>query len=345
VGVNRETGVSRAKLDWDALTDWNTGSYILATVDAHRLGLVETNGTWGFRDRMSRVIRHLLTRQLTSNLGVGSWPYWAYYWDGRPYYNPVYLYTDVSDSGRLLYALDILRKHDPSFTGQVQQVFQKCKTAYDAMSRRIDERLNYYGVLEAVGFNAFGYDKSYVASVFENWRGSLVVVEDQMLPLTQTATEPTLHGILDLGLSGKFLEYTRRVYEAQKARSARTGRLSGWSEGCHPVHEYVYEWVLTDKGEAWAIAKHDDTRLNIDPLMYSKVAFGYFAIFGANSYTLALLNAANQLYNDRFGFGEATFENGQSALSLWGDNIQGFYSDSTNQIILAAARYVLKGSA
>lgn len=341
VGVNPETGISRAKVDWDALTDWNAGSYIIATVEAHRLGLIGNDSAWGFRDRMNLILKYLLNRQVGVNSGVGNWPYWAYYWDGRPYYNPVYLYTDVSDSGRLLYALDILRKHDPSFAGQVQQVFQRCRTAYDLMSNQIDQRPSYYGVLEAFGFNAFGYKKSYIAAVFENWRGTFADVEGQILPETITTAEPTLHGVLELGLAGKFFEYSRRVYEAQRSRWIRTGRLSGWSEGCHPVHEYVYQWILTDSGRTWLICKHDGTRLDIEPLMFTKVAFGYLAIFGTNAFTTSLLSAAIMLSDNRYGFGEAAYENGESAISLWGWNIQGFYSDSTNQIVLSAARYAL----
>jgi hypothetical protein len=79
--------------------------------------------------------------------------------------------------------------------------------------------------------------------------------------------------------------------------------------------------------------------------MYTKVAFAYLAIFGENPYTRSLFTAASRLSHSRYGFGEATFENGESAISLWASNLEGFYADSTNQIILAAARYALKGSA
>ena len=343
VGVNPETGINRAKLDWDALTDWNTGSYIVATIDAHKLGLIGSNCTWEFRDRMSRVFRHLLTRELGVNHGVWNWPYWAYYWNGRPYYNPAYMYTDVSDSGRLLYALDLLRRYDSSFQGQVREVFLRCKTAYDSLSTCVDERLNYYGVLEAVGFSAFGYDKSRMISAFVNWAGECVNVEGQMLPLTITTAEPTIHGVLDLNLDGSFFDLTAKVYEAQKARWIRTGRLSGWSEGCYPGHEYVYEWIITGDGKTWLICKHDGTDVNVEPLMYAKVAFAYLAMFGKNSYTSSLTNAAVKLQHAQYGFGEATFENGESAISLWGWNVKGFYSDQTNQIILAAARYAIEG--
>lgn len=240
-----------------------------------------------------------------------------------------------------MYALDILRKYDPSFSQQVQQVYQRYKTAYDVLSRRVDLRPNYYGVLEAVGFSAFGYNHLAIMNVFENWKSQFANVEGQILPETTTTAEPTLNGVLDLGLGGKFLEYTKKIYEAQKARWERTGLLSGWSEGNHPAYEYIYQWVLTERGEKWIIEKHDGTRVNTDPLMFTKVAFAYLAIFGENSYTRSLFNAASKLSSGKNGFGEATFENGESAISLWGWNTEGFYSENTNQITLAAARYVL----
>ena len=346
IGVNHKTGINRAKLDWDASTSWDTGAYIVATIEAHRLGLVESNGTWGFKDRMNMILRHLLTRELGTNRGVSNWPYWAYYWDGRPYYNPVYLYADPSDSGRLLYALDLLRKYDSIFRSQVEEVFQRCRAAYDLLSTEVDRHLNYYGVLEAVGFTAFGYNKSHVISAFENWNGPFVTLEGQILPQVDTTAEPTLHGVLELGLGGKFFEYTRRVYEAQKARWERTGKLSGWSEGCHPEHEYVYEWMIDGGGGTWVIKKHDGTPINIErsrtlPLMYTKVAFAYLAIFSDNSYTSSLFKAVSGLEHSEYGFGEAAFENGESAIVLWETNIEGFYSQNTNQIVLSAARYAL----
>lgn len=39
-----------------------------------------------------------------------------------------------------------------------------------------------------------------------------------------------------------------------------------------------------------------------------------------------------------------TFENGTSALSLWQDDDEAFYSNKTNQLIIAAAVYALSVS-
>jgi len=70
--------------------------------------------------------------------------------------------------------------------------------------------------------------------------------------------------------------------------------------------------------------------------MYAKVVFGLTAIFGESTYTSSLLTAASSLAS-RYGFGEVTFENGTSALSLWQGDDKAFYSDKTNQLIIAAA--------
>jgi len=339
IGVNPNTGIHRGNLAWNAITDWDTGGYIIATIDAHSLGLIPYDGLWGFRYRIEKILRYLLTRQLGVKDNIQNWPYSQYYWDGRPL-DSGGRYTDSSDSGRLLYALDLLRKYDPSFQSQIQSVFQRCKTAYDVLSTHVDARVHYYGTLDAVGFTAFGYDKSYVISAFQNWAGPYVVVEGQPLPQTETTAEPTLHGILELGLGGNFFEFSRRVYEAQKSRWASTTRLSGWSEGGYPEPGYIYEWVLTPQGERWVIIG-GGAKLSIEPLTYTKVAFGYLAIFGNNPYTFSLFNAAKSLQHPEYGFGEATMEDGTSAISLWKMNTGGFYSDKTNQIILAAARYAL----
>jgi hypothetical protein len=80
--------------------------------------------------------------------------------------------------------------------------------------------------------------------------------------------------------------------------------------------------------------------MNVDPLMYIKVAFAYAAIYGENEYTLALLNIAKNIYHNNYGFGEAAFENGTTAKSLWPVE-EAFYSDKTNQMILTSAAYAL----
>ena len=338
IGVHTTTGISRAKLDWDSATDWDTAGYITAIVDAHKLGLLSYDGSWGFRDRIDKVLRRLETRELGTRGAVPNFPYWAYYWnssDHRPGF------TNWSDSGKLLLALDQLRKYDSSFSTRVQSIFSRCKTAYDVLKNELP--VNYYGYLVAHSFAAFGYDMTSVITGFEGWAGPFVNLEGQNLPVMETIAEPMVHGILDMWFSGVFCEYSRRAYECQKSYYPR-GKFRAWSEGgyyqLNPRLGYVYEYILTGAGEAWVIV--GGTRLTIEPLMYSKIAFAYLAIYGENQYTLALYNAAKNLEHSQYGFGEATFENATSAISIWGSNTGGFYSDKTNQIILGAARYAIE---
>ena len=338
IGVHATTGIDRAKLDWDSVTDWDTAGYITAIIDAHKLGLIEKAGTWGFTYRIDKVLSYLETRQLGTNGATPNYPYWAYYWDSSGYRTP---YTDWSDSGKLLLALDQLRIYDASFQTRVQDIFLRCKTAYDVMATHVP--VHYYGYLVAYGFAAFGYNMASVINGFETWSGPWVTVEGQTLPKFQNIAEPMVHGILEAGFGGQFAEFSRRAYEAQKARS-RT-----WSEGGYyqPPLGYIYEWITNQAGDPWVITDWPGNPLSISrPLSYTKIAFAYLAIYGENTYTTTLYNAVKILEHSQNGYGEAVYDDTKtSASDLWQNPPPapgGFYSDKTNQIIIAAARYAIE---
>jgi hypothetical protein len=338
VGVHQTTGISRANLAWYATTDWDTGGYIIAIISAHKLGLISYDE---FTNRISKVLSFLKNRELTTKDGIQGWPYWAYYWHNGMPNTEGRLYTDAVDSGRLLYALDLLRKYDGRFENDVLYIFNRSKSAYDVMQAQLSPW--YYGYIAAKGFIAFGYDKSSLIYDFENWKGSFIDVYEQSLPAVKTTSEPIILGIIELGVKGNFFEFGRRVYEVQKSRWSSTGKLTGWSEGNYQNPPgYIYEWIIDPSVNppTWVIKSHDGTIMNVDPLMYVKVAFAYTAIYGENEYTLTLLNVAKNIYNSNYGFGEAVFENGTSAKSLWPVE-EAFYSDKTNQMILTSAVYAL----
>ena len=60
VGVDSTTGLPYAGPP--ILTDWDLGVYVQAVIDAQKLGLIATNGTWGFNARMDKVLTFLETR-------------------------------------------------------------------------------------------------------------------------------------------------------------------------------------------------------------------------------------------------------------------------------------------
>jgi hypothetical protein len=331
VGVNVGTGLSQAKLDWPYITDWDLGGYIVAVIHANMLGLIPYGGTWGFSYRVNLILQFLENRELGVNGNVSSWPYWAYSSVNK---SPLRgQFTNPTDHGRLLYALDMLRKYDPTTASRVSSIFQRSKSASDVMSTQVGG--GYYGYLTAQGFKAFGYDMSTVISNFENWSGAYVDVEGVSLPAMHTTMEPILHGILELRLGGKFGERAELVYKAQEARFTKTGQLTAWSEGVYaPNPTYIYEWILAST-RPWVITGADGSEVQVTPLMYAKVAFGLAAMFGENTYTSSLVAAASTLADSQYGFGEALYENGQRCM------VSGSYTDKTNQLIIAAAFYAL----
>ena len=132
----------------------------------------------------------------------------------------------------------------------------------------------------------------------------------------------------------------------QQGRSSAMGKLTAWTEGGYPPSStcpgYMYEIILGTYGAQWSLTSGStiyDPSI-CPPLAYTKVAFAYLALYGENAYTLSLVNAVKNLATSSSGFGEATLENGQSALSLWGSP-GGFYSDNTNEFVLAAANHVI----
>jgi hypothetical protein len=199
----------------------------------------------------------------------------------------------------------------------------------------------------AEGYASFGYNESRVFNAIDNYVGPFLSVYGQNLPLVKTGSEPFDLEILEGTYavhqpSSSFLDFANRVRLAQTRRFASTNLLTAWSEGAYRNPDYIYEWVIVNIGgwQTWTLANATNSIVNVPPLAFTKVAFSYLAIYGENAYTLALVNATKRLASS-MGFGEGTFENGVSAISVWGSDANGFYSDKTNEQVLAAAAYAL----
>lgn len=349
VGINPNTGLSRANLDWDYATDWDLGTNIISVIMARRVGLIgDTTPTgWGFRDRIDRILSALENRPLGMSSGI-PWPYWAYDWDGSGCGTYCNRLTDTADSARLLAALDMLRNFDQAYTARVEAIYERTKTAYNEMVSEFGA--GYYGYYYARAYEAWGYNETVSLQDFEQLKNAPTLsVYGIQIPKISTEAEPTFFVLLELNrsqVSTTYLDFAERMYEAQMARYSNTGLLTGWSEGGYfdppyYVYETIYDptapppgtWVITAEGQ---VLNASTTR----PLMYTKVAFSYLAIYGANSYTNALTSAAATLASQS-GFGEGTFEDGSRP--TWSPG--SFYSDKTNELVLAASAYVLSTSA
>ncbi len=352
VGVNSVTGLHQASLTFNCFADWDLGSYIYATLFARKLGLIGDGGAWQFDDRIGRILSFLLNRPL-----IGDVPYNAYAWDSGAVCPGHSYASDGADQGRLLAALYALKTYRPSYASQVNAIFNRSKSYYNTVYYQLG--FEYYSYQIAEGYAAFGYDESNIFNGIDNYNGLYTIpqVYGQNLPRVYTVAEPLDHVLLESDTlyhqpSSSFVDFANRVKLAQEGRYTSTNPhlLTAWSEGGYapnPGHTdpyYMYEDVLDNDGVTPWVMKLGSTYYDpsVDPpLVYTKVAFSYLALYGENTYTLALVNAVKNLVSpctfgfSLCGFGEGAYEDGSSAYSRFNGNF--FYTDKTNEFVLAAA--------
>ena|GEM_PF-3322883 len=331
VGVNPRTLLHYASLDWPEFTDWDLASYILALLDAEELGIIK--GTPTFQERVERILRFLMERELTSE-GL---PYWAYFADsGLP--DKRWGATNPSDTGRLLIALSKLKERRQDLAPLIDYiVYQRCD--YEKLLLDSSWGSGFYRYYAAQGFKAFDFQYSLVSESLRDMEklseGRFIKLYGEEIPLTWVTSEPLLHGILDLDLNGLFRDYADRIYRVQERRFREDGRLTAFSEGAYGG--YVYEWIVRgDTGETWRVTRIRGDRvenLNVTPAVFTKVAFALHAIY-STEYTRVLvselLNAQVQISK---GFLEGVTEDGEIIPSV---------TDKTNAMIINAALYALQ---
>jgi len=341
IGVDPKTGIPRASYHWAFLTDWDLGGYIIAIIKAELMGILPKEGDWGAYDRIEKVLKFLETRKI-SPYGI---PYHIYTsTDGKPSGKAV---TNVSDSGRLLIALAILKKYRPDLSERIDAIVRR--NNYELLANRTNAwktTAGFYKYYVAQGFKLFGLDKSFAVQKalkeFDNIvNGPHVDVYGVSLPKTEVTSEPLLHMVFELDVDEKYLDYVRRVYEAQEQRYRSTGKYTAWSEGNTGLQDvtYVYQWIVTPAGQTWKITPKD-----ITPIIFTKVAFGFRALYDTD-YTRQLVEyliSKNEerknslpylLFLPREGFIEGVDENGRIVAEL---------VDKTQVMIIEAAYYALK---
>jgi len=328
VGVNTNTGLHYATLGWHRFTDWDLGVYIEAIIDAEILGILGREGAWGANYRLDKILTFLENRQLSSD-GL---PYVRYDADsGQVPSDAGGITAHPSDCGKLLLALDDLRRFRPDLATRINSLvarhaFQKsAESDYFALN-------DIYPFYVAQGFSAFGYSTPKLRALDSLGDGNFVEVYGESLPKTWITSETLVLAILESRSSALYRAYADRVFSAHQKRYQATGKLTAFSEGPYFAPEnYVYEWVVTAGGETWVV--YASAKVDSSPVTYLKIAFAFDAIYN-NEYTNLLVNELSGLSVNELtlrGFYEGRNENGQTLNVL---------SDKTNGMILAAARYL-----
>ena len=340
VGVNPDTGLPRASRYWSTATDWDLGGYIIAIIYMERMGLLPREGKWGAMDRLEKLLRFLETRKLTP-YGIPAWGYSSE--TGEPKTGAT---TNVSDFGRLLIALHMLKKYRPDLADRIDAIVHRVDCA------RLADNLaawrttsGFYKYYVAHGFKFFGFDKYYpvkkALKAFEEIKnGEHVDVYGVSLPVTEITSEPILHMVFELDPGEDFMDYVYRVYLAQESRYKATKKFTAWSEGNTGLRDpsYVYEWIVTPSGKTWVI-----TPKPVTPIIFTRAAFGLHAIYDT-PYTRSLIEYIEEKVGPQNiarikhllppkGFLEGVRENGDIVLELVAN---------TQVMIIEAAYYALK---
>lgn len=335
VGVNSITGLHYANKDWHRFTDWDLGSYILAIIDAEKLGILSTNGEWGAEYRINKILDFLQTRPLTSD----SLPYLVYDADNGglpPEITPQE--TNVYDSGRLLIALYILKEHNPNLAFTVDGIIlDRCN--YTKLAEVFPTSPTPETYYIAKGFKYFGFSSSRIQEALNSTRrmmeGDQIELYGVTLPDVKLISEQILHGMFELNPDPIFRDLAYRTYLVQEKRWENTGKFTAFTEGAYDTYPYyIYEYIILPP-KTWVVMAQGVGELSLTPVIYIKAAISFHALWKTEYTETLIQDLMLQLVTDQ-GFCEGVDESGKVIQAL---------TDKTNSMIINAAGYVLKNPA
>jgi len=338
-GVNAQTGLHMATLDYSYFTDWDLGLYIQTIMDAEKLGIVNAAGAWGSDDRIDKLLIFLETRQLTLD-GVSCARYNSRTGapDGNANVNP-------ADTGKLLVALQNLKNFKPALASRIDAIVYN-RTNYEPNRLSIDDlvssnatynRLDLYDYYILWGYSSFWPDRydSETETVLTNILSSATVqTYNVSLPTAKMNSEIALHIAFELPPDPRTHSLVQQIYFAQEARFQATGKYTAWSEGNTALQNptYLYEWVVYPDGRTWITLDPKEADASTAPILYFKAAVGFMALYNATYARDTVRYLESRLPNAQNGYMEGIDENGRVVATV---------SDKTNGLIVSAAAYVL----
>lgn len=333
-GVDADTGLHSATLDWPHFTDWDLGVYIQTIIDAQKLGILSKDGSWGANARIEKILSFLDSRKLTAEGLPFQW------YDSRIGNMSGESDPEVADAGKLLVALRNLELLRPDLAGRIHHVVFE-RTRYELMWEMVDTLVvsrNIYDYYVASGFAGFWPERfSSVAAAILNNIVSAPKIETYgvMLPVSGILCEPLFYSIFDFNPDVRLQELAKQVYLAHEARYNATGKYVAFSEGNTALIEpsYAYEWVVLPDGRTWVIQDQANTDAQIKQIIYTKVAVSFLAIYNTEfaRNMEGYLNA--NLPQPTSGYVDGIDEDGRIITMV---------TDKTNGLIISAARYAMQ---
>ena len=349
--LQSETGLVDSVAGFPSTTIWDQGSYVLATVSAHRLNLISDVA---FSTRMDRFLESFSKMDLFDD----TLPNKAYdtrdlamtdYANNRTVQGIGWSALDVA---RILLAFRVLERHSPELSPAIQKIILRWDLAafahdgelwgmnVEATERALlqEGRLGYeqYGARASA---LFGLDVSLAMSAERNlsWTdvSGVKIPKDRRTAsyyhaITPILSEPYLLAALEIGLDSEGRILAHKVYAAQQARFEDTGIPTMVSEDhVDTKPSFLYSSVFAN-GEDWAVVSEAGDFHNELRTLSTKAVFGWDALYDT-PYSNAMREELNKLSRNENGWQAGIYEASRkpnTALTL-----------NTNAVILEAIHF------
>jgi hypothetical protein len=349
-----ETGLAGSADKYPSTTMWETGSYLVATVSAERLGIVTPEQA---EQRIARVVDSLSRMVLFEN-GLPNKAYDTRSLAMVDYGNKpttVGLGWSALDMGRIVAALVIVQHNFPDQATDIERLLNAWdldrvvrdgelngSNVFDGLVRENQEGRVGYEQYAAKAMMLLGFDASKAYDVTDN----LMVRDVEGVPIpvdtrlnrnkvpALTTSEPYLFDGLEFGFDARSRLFATAIYRAQELRYRKTGVLTAVSEGHITVEPYFAYASVWGGGQPWAVLTFQGDRVDSRRTLSTKAAFGWDALF-STEYTSELVDAVVPFENKERGWPEGIYEAD--------GKVNGSYTANTNAVVLAAIAFRAHG--
>ena len=354
--TNEQTGFVNSVSQYPAATLWDTSSYMLGLISAHKLGLVDSTE---FNHRTQQLLETLATMPLFDDQ-LPNKSYSAVNAAMVTYDNEATergIGWSAIDIGRILVPFNVLVWNYPEFTRDVNQVLanwdlsaivenaEMIGAAVDenAKTLRLQEGRLGYEEYAAKSLMLSGMDLSHALDYQAHFEyvtingvevGTDLRTPDKFDALNAVVSEPYVLDGLEFGWDRFSRSLADAVYRAQQARYEETGILTAVSEdNIDEAPYFVYNTVFAN-GKAWNAVTESGVDASAFRSVSTKTVFGLHALYRSD-YTQLLMDHVSDRFDPEEGWYSGIYEaTGETNESL---------TANTNGIILESLHYIQYG--
>lgn len=324
-----ETGLANSVDNYNASTLWDTSSYLMAIISAHRLQLINNTE---FDSRIIMALKSLAELPLFD----GQLPNKSYNTltlamvDYKNQASQQGIGWSAIDIGRILVPFNILVWNYPQHTHAVEKVLARWEmepmlqngsmfgAAIDdnGQTEYLQEGRLGYEEYAAKSFNLMGMDVSVALDYFSHVNlvdiYGIDIATDSRTPEQFQAhnyvvSEPYILDGIEFGWDRVSQELAWRVYQVQEKRYQDTGILTAVSEDNVDEEPYfVYNTVFTS-GKAWNAITEDGRDASALKTISTKAAFGWHMLYDTD-YTKQLIDKVKTAYDPQKGWYSGIYE-------------------------------------